>query len=180
MKICLYLLIAIVIISCSNPGKRTNDEQNFSTEIEQPSLEKKDATLPHKADTKINTADEEWLTPSYLTADFNNDKIADTAYAVIIEGKKGIKLKHGGKDEDFLIGAGRKFGKGGDDFVWVDSWKLVNDSIAYKQIFAESGDVLGAEEVKLESTAFYIQKEEVGGATIAWIKGEYVWIHQAD
>lgn len=123
---------------------------------------------------------EDWLTPAYLTADFNNDRQADTAFAEIRDGKKGIRIKHGGKEEEFLIGAGKSFGNGGDDFYWVDTWNLVDEPAAFQTTFTEGGDVMGVEEVELESVAFFIGNNELGGATIAWIDGEYVWIHQAD
>ena len=115
-----------------------------------------------------------------MTADFNGDGTADTAFALTVQGKRGIRIAHGGKGEAFVLGAGIAFGHGGDDFSWADSWRLVHDSITYQQTFAENGDVLEAEEVPLEAAALYIEKEEVGGATIAWIKGRYVWLHQAD
>lgn len=180
MKINLFLIVLLVLISCSNPDKADSGKMGNLSEKDDSPAGLKRTRINQQAEPETETKKENWLTPEYLTADFNNDGLADTAIAIIIEGKKGFKIKHGGKDEEFLIGAGNTFGNGGDDFGWVDYWKLVNDSISHKQTFSENGDVLGAEDVKLESTAFYLGQEEAGGATIAWIGYEYVWIHQAD
>ncbi|WP_299985908.1 hypothetical protein [uncultured Pontibacter sp.] len=121
-----------------------------------------------------------WLNPKYISADFNGDGYIDTAFAVIINDKKGIRIKHGNTNKEYLIGAGNDFGNGGDDFDWVKNWNIVTDSVTYEVTFMENGDIDGGKEVKLKNPAFYIGTEEEGGATVAWKEGKYVWIHQAD
>lgn len=121
-----------------------------------------------------------WLNPEYLIADFNGDGHSDTAFAVIINNKKGIRIKHGNTNEEFIIGAGNDFKNGGDDFHWVKNWNIVTDSMTYEVTFMEEGDIDGSRDIKLEHPAFYIGTEEEGGATVAWKEGKYVWIHQAD
>ena len=180
MKIYLPLILAVVLVSCSNPDKADNEiKENPAENINSTVGVESDQNI-QQSDSETGAENENWLMPNYLTADFNNDNQPDTAFAVMIAGKKGIRIKHGGKDEEFTIGAGNQFGNGGDDFYWVDSWKLVKEPSTFQTTFTEDGDVLGFEEVELKSTAFLIENDELGGATVAWINGEYVWIHQAD
>ncbi|MFD3004039.1 hypothetical protein ACFS7Z_27050 [Pontibacter toksunensis] len=157
----------------------------FSCEQQENKLETKSATAEQtttQGSPELKAPDREanWLNPQYLTADFNGDGHVDTAFAVIINSKKGIIIKHCDTNEEFIIGAGNKFGNGGDDFNWVENWNLVTDSITYEVTFMEEGDIDGSRDVKLDYPAFYIGTEEEGGATVAWKEGKYVWIHQAD
>jgi hypothetical protein len=135
-----------------------------------------------KGSTEAMVSDKKagWLNPEYLIADFNGDGHIDTAFAVVINNKKGIRIKHGNTNEEFILGAGNEFGNGGDDFDWVKNWNLVMDSMTYEVTFMEEGDIDGSRDVKLDYPAFYIGTEEEGGATVAWKEGKYVWIHQAD
>lgn len=180
MKTILFLIVSVVLFSCSNPDGADSGTMESPSEKDGSPVGLNRTQTNQQADSETQAKKENWLTPEFLTADFNNDNLADTAFAIVMEGKKGFRIKHGGMEEEFIIGAGNKFGNGGDDFDWVDYWELENDSVTYEQTFAENGDVLGAEDVKLESTAFYLGQEEAGGATIALIGDEYVWIHQAD
>jgi hypothetical protein len=170
------LLFLIFFSSCVKKNNNRNpelEEFQSTTEISEPVKLENGTIHPILADSN-------WINPSYLTADFNGDSNLDTAFAVIINNKKGIKIKHGKTNEIHLIGAGIDFGNGGDDFNWVDKWKLVTEKTTYEITFMDSGDVDGSRTINLQNTSFYIGTEESGGATIAWINGKYTWIHQAD
>ncbi|MGV3540563.1 MAG: hypothetical protein ACO1OQ_12190 [Rufibacter sp.] len=168
----LALLAIIVLFSCEQkPQEKQLVELNEKVE-EQPAV---------KQTTEIGTTSKgkSWLNPEFLSADFNGDGFSDTAYAIILDNKKGIRISHGNTTDEFVIGAGKDFGNGGDDFDWVENWNIVKEKSTYEVTFKENGDIDGGREVKLDHTAFYIGAEEVGGATIAWKDGKYVWIHQA-
>ncbi len=67
-----------------------------------------------------------WLNPYYLQADFNGD--GQTDVAVLVEEKstnrRGILIAHIGTDQYFVLGAGSSIGNGGDDFSWMDAWRV--------------------------------------------------------
>jgi hypothetical protein len=68
------------------------------------------------------------------------------------EGRKrpGILIRFGsGKHR--LIGAGAPFGNGGDDFSWMDAWKVVPKAEARKKWKAVAGDVLLLEKTESAS-----------------------------
>lgn len=158
------------LFSCE---QQENKLENEPAKAEQ--IESGDSTEPEALSKEAG-----WLNPHYLTADFNGDGYLDTAFAMILNNKKGIRIKHGNTNEEFIIGAGNEFGNGGDNFYWVENWNLVTDSITYEVTFMNEGDIDGSRDIKLDNPAFYIGTEEQGGATVAWKEGKYIWIHQAD
>jgi hypothetical protein len=58
------------------------------------------------------------LNPFYIHGDFNGDGRIDIAVLVKDRdsGKTGIAVVHAGAKSAIILGAGRKFGNGGDDF----------------------------------------------------------------
>jgi len=76
---------------------------------------------------KFELAD--YLRPSYLEVDLNGDMSTDIAILVVEKqtGKKGIIILHKDDPNVYILGAGNAFGDGGNDFVKMESWKIVND-----------------------------------------------------
>ncbi|WP_045462026.1 hypothetical protein [Sporocytophaga myxococcoides] len=76
---------------------------------------------------KFELAD--YLRPAYLEADLNGDMRNDIAILVIEKqtGNKGLLILHQGDPNVYILGAGSTFGDGGNDFVKMNSWKIVND-----------------------------------------------------
>ncbi len=66
------------------------------------------------------------LTPSLLIGDFDGDGQRDVAIVVEQRSthKTGIVFIHQGQRGAYLVGAGHTLGNGGDDFRWMDSWKI--------------------------------------------------------
>ena len=64
--------------------------------------------------------------PSALTGDFDGDGRADVALLVQhrVTRKVGIVFMHRAGGLPQIVGAGTDFGNGGDDFDWMDSWKV--------------------------------------------------------
>lgn len=119
------------------------------------------------------------INPFYLEADYNGDSVKDIAIIVKEKSskKRGILIIHGATYSTYLIGAGNKFGSGGDDYYWMDVWKLYKKSIAHKTIFSESFDIIGSEPVKLNHIAIEIASSEGSSNLIVWDGNQYVWIH---
>src|SRR5947209_5215326 len=75
------------------------------------------------------------LSPFYLRGDFNGDGTIDVA--VLIKqrstGKLGIAIIDGVTNKVAILGAGTAIGNGGDDFEWMDSWRVYSkDSVPRK------------------------------------------------
>ena len=60
-----------------------------------------------------------------MQADFNGDGRADVALHVVDRrsGKEGIAFLLRGQ-RPLVLGAGQPFGNGGDDFSWMDLWRV--------------------------------------------------------
>ena len=104
------------------------------------------------------------LNPYYLRGDFDGDGKIDTALLVkqTASGKSGIAIVHAGATPTAVLGAGREFGNGGDEFSWADAWYVVPDA-------ARSG-----------SEALAIVRTESGGGLALWNGKRYVWQQHGD
>jgi hypothetical protein len=104
----------------------------------------------------------------------------DTAEFISLNGKKGILIRDGGRID--TIGAGIGFEEMGDDFSWVDTWGILEDSITY-EIVIEDNEIKGSKEFKLTNPSIFVWKttdEEAGGGIITFKDNKYQWVHQAE
>ena len=64
------------------------------------------------------------LEPSFYVGDFNGDGKSDVALLIKEKttAKVGIAIIDGGESKIKIVGAGKSFGNGGDDFSWMDAW----------------------------------------------------------
>lgn len=115
------------------------------------------------------------LNPYYLRGDFNGDGRPD--FAVLIERladkKQGIAIFHYGEKTIRVIGAGKVFGNGDDDFAWMDAWQV------YPKGKVEQG-VEEAPPPKLLGEALLVEKSESASTLIHWNGKRYVWYQQGD
>jgi hypothetical protein len=115
------------------------------------------------------------LNPFYIHGDFNGDGRIDTA--VLIKdrdsGKTGIAVVHAGARSAIILGAGRKFGNGGDDFKWMDAWHL------HPRGIVERGAGQGAPPI-LRGDALMVIKTESANALVYWNGKRYAWYQQGD
>lgn len=103
------------------------------------------------------------LNPFYLRGDFDGDGQLDIALLVRerTSGKVGIALFRAAAAAPVVLGAGIEFGNGGDDFAWMEVWR-----------------VLPAEGV--DSEGLYVEKPEAASATIMWDGRGFVWRQLGD
>lgn len=115
------------------------------------------------------------LNPFYIHGDFNGDGRTDTAVLVKDRGsgKKGIAILHAGAKSAVVLGAGRKFSNGGDDFQWMDAWHL------YPRGPVERGADETAPPV-LRGDALMVIKTESASALVYWNGKRYAWYQQGD
>lgn len=104
-----------------------------------------------------------WVSPHQLAGDFDGDGTPDVA--VLVEHtrthKRGIVIVHGGKRRAMLAGAGVEFGNGGDDFAWMDQWRVTRAKGA-------------------KADALVVERAESGGGRIVLINGVYRWRQMGD
>jgi len=114
--------------------------------------------------------------PFYLEGDFNGDQIMDYAFAVErkADGKGGIAIIHGNSLEISIIGAGKNFGNGGDDFKWLDRWDVIQRS---------DSPLMGASTIPpsiLKGDGLLLEKIGATSALIYWTGLKYEWYQQGE
>ena len=99
--------------------------------------------------------------PSFYVADFNGDGTSDVALLIKEKAtsKVGIAIVEGSERKIKIVGAGKSFGNGGDDFGWMDVWSVRH---------AGKADRL------------YVAKSESASAVIYWDGSKYKWQQEGD
>ena len=115
------------------------------------------------------------INPFYIQGDFNGDNKPDTAIFIRQKatGKAGFAIVHGGSEAVRVFGAGRSFGVGGDDFSWMDAWRIHGQAYVARR----AGE--GAPP-KLAGDAITVIKTEAASALIYWDGTRYRWYQQGD
>lgn len=113
------------------------------------------------------------LDPAFWLGDFDGDGQQDLAVRVLKSNTKqeGIAFLLNGK-APHVIGAGRNFGNGGDNFDWMDTWQVETrgaDSDSYRR--------LG---LKLKVDSLMVAKEGSASALIYFRKGRPTWRQYGD
>jgi hypothetical protein len=112
------------------------------------------------------------VNPFYQRGDFDGDGRADLAILVRdrASGKIGILVLHR-SGRPALLGAGRNFGNGGDDFAWIDQWSVDDGG---KDVRRNDPSPRRAPD------ALWVAKEGSASALIRYRNGKYVWQQQGD
>ena len=107
------------------------------------------------------------LNPFYIRGDFNSDGKIDVA--ILIEElksyKKGIAIVNLESLQVKVLGAGKNFGNGGDDFSWMNMW-----TVRSKQ----------DEKSGLQVESIFVAKAESASAEIKWKEDTYLWYQEGD
>jgi len=124
----------------------------------------------------------DYMNPFYLEADFNGDKKLDIAFTIIEKDshKKGFIIIHQDTNDYFVIGAGKDFGNGGDDFNWMDIWKLHRELQAHELTYKEDGDIDDSKDLLIKSTGITVEKSESASGLIYWDGEKYKWAQTSD
>ena len=101
------------------------------------------------------------MEPSFFTGDFNGDGRSDVALLITerTTGKVGIAILESGKNQFKILGAGKSFGNGGEDFSWMDVWSM-----------RHSG----------KADQLHVGKREAASAVIYWDGSKYEWQQEGD
>ncbi len=113
--------------------------------------------------------------PSYLNGDFNGDGKMDVAVLVKERstGKIGVAIVNGTTGKITILGAGISVGNGGDDFEWMDSWRVYSRTRA-----AHSSDETNVP--RFRGDALLVEKSEAASALSYWNGKKYVWSQQGE
>lgn len=114
-----------------------------------------------------------YTTPVQLIADFNRDDTDDTAMLIKNErtSERGILIRHGRTQKEFVFGAGNKFDNGGKDFNWLKSWNIYTNKEVYLTLFDTTTlDIIGKEEQPILPPALEVVDESNsgGGDLLGW------------
>lgn len=122
------------------------------------------------------------LNPFYLEADFDGGGKPDVALFVKerITEKRGILIIHFETKQFFHLGCGKDIGHGGDDWKWIDVWKIYREKTAERTLFKDNNDIDGSETVELANVAIEISRSEASSNLIMWDGSNYRWIHTGD
>lgn len=117
------------------------------------------------------------LNPFYLRGDFDGDKRQDYALSIVDRktSKKGILIYHTGTKAHYIIGANKPLsnGNGGDDYKWMDAWKVYVD----KDVESGAGET---EKITLKGEGILVKKLESASGIIYWTGKDYKWYQQGD
>lgn len=116
-----------------------------------------------------------YIKPCFYSGDFDGSGTISHAVLVMqkIDGKRGIAILLGNK-QAIILGPGNPIGNGGDNYIWLDRWKLVR-----------KGTPVGegvTEEVPphLLGDALLLEKEQAASAFIYWDGKKFEWYQQGD
>ena len=115
------------------------------------------------------------LKPAYLRADFNGDRAPDIAVFVTQKqtGKAGIVILDGRSKTPAILGAGVNFGNGGDDFAWIDKWRIYRKKAVAQGASDDAPPVLVGDGI-------LVIKTMSASALIYWDGKGYAWYQQGD
>ena len=117
------------------------------------------------------------LNPFYLRGDFDGDNMPDCAMSIVERktNKKGILVYHAGTKTHYVIGAGKPLtsGRGGDDYKWMDAWKVYT----VRKVGLGAGETA---QITLKGEGIHVFKLEAASGIIYWAGKEYRWYQQGD
>lgn len=107
------------------------------------------------------------LNPFFQQGDFDGDGRLDVAVLITerSSGKHGVALVRRAAAAPVVVGAGRDFGNGGDDWSWMDVWRI------------EDGATTTPGKPRHELLA---EKSESGGGLIWWDGRAFRWRQAGD
>jgi hypothetical protein len=179
MKKSIQLFFILCFINLASVYAQTDDYNEWILQQRLP-----DWTVQHLNDIEFSKdfRFSSFINPFYLESDFNGDGQIDAAITIESKtnNKKGIIILHNGKEEHFIIGAGIKFDNGGDNFSWMDIWKVHRDLNAQQLTYKPDGDIDASKPIKLNNVGIDVIKSESAGGLIYWDGQTYKWLQNGD
>ena len=151
---CSFMILSALTTSIAGPLPNQTTLEEVQAVLKKQSLDKR-LEISFKLD------------PFHLSGDFDGDGKPDVAIFVRDKttGKTGIAISNSHTAKVFVVGAGTNLGNGGDNFDWIDVWKV--------QPKKKSGP-------SMKGDGLLVEKSESGGGLIYWNGVRYVWRQQGD
>ncbi len=163
----MVILIGMLSTACIAGSQTLTIEQSYSIpEWAEPIFERSVFVKRYELDSHIN--------PFCLHADFDGDGKLDFATFVRerSSGKIGIAFIHNSTKAIYIVGAGNS-GIHGDDYSWVDAWKVFEKGVV--------GQGVGeGKPPKLKGDGLLVFKTEAASAILWWNGYTYRWDQQGD
>jgi len=163
-----FLLIAILVLACCGVG--ASGQKNSAPSIPESATRIfRTSGLDRQYDLSYH------LKPLFVQGDFDGDGKPDVAFLIKQKksGKIGIAVLHSSTSKILLIGAGTAVGNGGDNFDWMDIWKVTTKANASRKVGRAAAALL-------KGDALHVEKSESASALIYWNGKRYVWRQLGD
>jgi hypothetical protein len=107
------------------------------------------------------------LNPFFQQGDFDSDGRLDLAVLIVekTSGKHGVALLRRAAAAPVVVGAGRDFGNGGDDWGWMDVWRIEEAAATRPGVVRHDRRV---------------EKSESGGGVVRWDGHAFRWRQAGD
>jgi hypothetical protein len=111
----------------------------------------------------------EKVEPAFQLGDFNGDGKPDVATMIRnrSSNKVGVLILHRDNYGAHILGAGKPFGSGGDDWSWMGAWRVI-PATQLPRGLTKARDAL------------VVEKPESAGIALYWTGSEYGWIQWGD
>lgn len=122
------------------------------------------------------------ISPNFLKADFDGNKIEDVVFLIEEKnsGKIGLIFFHS-ENSYFIVGAGKNFNDRWDDMNWLDILELDSNGLQHETLFdKDTSDVIGDKTVIIPNVGISIREEEGSGGLLYFSEGKYKYLHQGD
>jgi hypothetical protein len=177
MKFIILSIIINILLSVSTFGQ-TIDNNEWLLQLKLP-----DWTISTYKKLNLDTIYKfsDYINPFYLEADFNGDNNLDIA--ITVEQKKtkykGIMIFHGSSENYFVFGTDTN-SIGGDNFDWIDVWKVYRDTIVNELTLDANNNIKYAPPIKIIGQGLLIEQSEKAGGIIYWDGKQYKWAQTSD
>jgi hypothetical protein len=111
----------------------------------------------------------EKVEPAFQLGDFNGDGKPDVATMIRnrSSNKVGVLILHRDNYGAHILGAGKPFGSGGDDWSWLGAWRVIPTTQLPRGL-SKGRDAL------------VVEKPESAGIALYWTGSEYAWMQWGD
>ncbi|MEL6730141.1 MAG: hypothetical protein AAFY70_16770 [Bacteroidota bacterium] len=165
----LFFLILMCSLWACDPSHQETSQTDLSTKVDASPVDTFDLAQVYRFMDSSAYEVNDWI-----SLDVDGDGLKEHVVKVVrkIDKKRGIFMEKpsGGWQ---LMGAGSQAISGGDDFRWMNQWRVwVKDSVP-QNTYAASGDLKDVYMIPIRGQALELVQEEGKSVFIYWESGQY-------